>query len=321
MAAALFGTNLPAQTIEEMQAQKAAKEAELAAISAQLAEVTAKADALKAEVASLTDKLTPYPRWDVGLLGNVGLSFSQFKNWYSKAQPNTLATNIGFTLNSFANLQQKKYFWRNSSNLTLAWLKFDDQDKDDDTDDFQVAADAFNLVSLFGYKLSEKWAISTLGEYRTAVLDERFNNPGYLDLGAGATWTPITDMVVVFHPLNYNIVFSDDGYDYESSLGCKIVGDYARKITKSIAWKSNLSAFLSYKGADLSNWTWVNSFSTAVKGVGIGFDLGLRSNKQEAYAYSLTTDPNPAPSIGDFDDNSIQVYWLLGFSYAIATKK
>ncbi len=308
MALLAFFFSAQTQTVEELQAQKATKEQQLNALSSQVKDLNGQVEALKAELAGLTDKLTPYPRWEVGALGTMGLNFSNFKNWLSKATPNTSATNIGLTLNGFANLQQKKYFWRNGGNLTLGWLKFDDKDKDDDAGDFQVAADAFNLSSLFGYKLSEKFAISTLGEYRTSVLEGKFNNPGYLDLGAGATWTPLKDLVVVFHPLNYNIVFSDSDFDFQSSLGCKIVADYTRALTKGVAWKSNLSAFLSYKDSDLHNWTWVNGFSTAVKGIGVGLDIGLRSNKQEALAAEKT-------------DNPLQVYWLLGLSYALSTKK
>ena len=303
-----FCFSLQAQTVEELQAQKAEKVKELSTLEPQLADLKGKVDALKADVAGLTNILTPYPRWDVGALGNVGLSFSNFNNWFSKSTPNTSATTIGFTLNSFASLQQKKYFWRNGSNLTLGWLKFDNKDDDNDSDTLQVAADAFNVTSLFGYKLSEKFALSTLGEYRTSILKGKFNDPGYLDLGVGGTWTPVADLVVVVHPLNYNFVFSSGAFDYESSLGCKIMADYTRKITKGVAWKSNLSGFLSYKGSDLSNWTWVNGFSTAVRGIGIGLDVGLRSNKQEALAAGKT-------------DNPLQTYWLLGLSYAISTKK
>ncbi|HFA51195.1 MAG TPA: DUF3078 domain-containing protein [Bacteroidetes bacterium] len=299
-----------AQTIEELTSQKAAKAAELAKLEGELGTLTGKVDALKGEVAALTEKLTPYPRWDSGLLGNLGLNFSNFNDWLSKDKPNTTAVNIGTSMNAFANADFEKSFWRNGMNLTLGWIKFDDKDVPDSEEngDFQVAADAFNITSLFGYKLSDKWAISTLGEYRTAVLDGKFNDPGYLDLGVGATWTPIQDLVVVIHPLNYNFVFSDSDFDFQSSLGAKVVADYTRKITKGVAWKSNLSAFLSYKDGDLSNWTWVNGFSTAVKGVGIGLDIGLRGNKQEALAAGKT-------------DNPLQTYWLLGFSYNISSKK
>lgn len=299
---------LQAQTTEELKATKAAKEAQLAPLEVQLAELTGKVGTLKAEVADLTEKITPYPRWDVGALGNLGLNFSGFNNWYSKGTPNTQAVTIGLSANGFANLQQKKYFWRNGTNLTLGWLKFDNKDSDEDADTLQVAADAFNITSLFGYKLSEKIALSTLGEYRTSMLDDKLNNPGYLDLGAGATWTPVTDLVVVVHPLNYNFVFSDsEGFDYQSSLGCKVVADYKLQITKGIAWKSNLSSFFSYEGSDLHNWTWVNGFTTAYKGIGIGLDLGLRSNKQEALAAGKT-------------DNPLQTYYLIGLSYAIGSK-
>lgn len=304
----VFCFGLRAQTVEELQAEKTAKEQELSLLEPQLAALKGQVDALKADVASLTDKLTPYPRWEVGSQGNVGLTLAGFNNWFSKADANTTATNIGFTLGGFANLQQQKYFWRNGGNLVLGWQKFNNKDIDTDTDKFQVAADAFNLVSLFGYKLSEKIAISTLGEYRTAMLDDRFNNPGYLDLGVGATWTPITDLVVVMHPLNYNFVFSRGDFDYQSSLGCKVVADYARALTKGIAWRSNFSGFFSYKDNDLSNYTWINGITTAVKGVGVGLDIGLRSNKQEALAAGKT-------------DNPLQTYYLLGLSYAIATKK
>lgn len=292
------------QTTEEMTAMKEAKAAELNTLEGQLKELTGRVDALKAEVADLTDKITPYPRWDIGAFGNLGFSFSSFSDWLSKAQYNTTAFNIGFSGNGFANLQQKKYFWRNGANLTLGWLKFNNRDDHTDSDEFKVSADALNVSSLFGYKLSEKLAASVLGEYRTSVLDNRFNDPGYLDMGAGATWTPITDLVVVFHPLNYNFIFADSGFDYKSTFGCKVVADYKRQLSKGIAWRSNLSAFASYEGFDFSNWTWVNGFTTSVKGLGIGIDIGLRGNKQEALAAQR-------------GDNPLQSYWIVGLSYAL----
>lgn len=298
---------LVAQTVEELQAQKEMKASELSKLETELAELTGKVEGLQGEVASITEQLTPYPRWNNGLLGNIGMNFSGFTDWLSKDKPNVSAVSIGIAGTAFANGEYEKSFWRNSANLTLGWLKFDDKDNPDDIDEFQVSADAFSLSSLFGWKLSDKWAISTLGEYRTSVLDDRFNDPGYLDIGAGVTWTPVSDLVVVIHPLNYNFVFSSAEFDFKSSLGAKIVADYTKKITENIAWKSNLSAFMSYEGSDLSNWTWVNSFSTAYKGIGIGFDVGLRNNKQESLAAEKT-------------DNPLQSYWIFGLSYALTSK-
>lgn len=296
---------LQAQTVEEMTADKEAKEKELAILEAQQKEVTGKVDGLKGEIAALTEKITPYPRWEKGAFGTLGFSLAAFNDWLSKDAPSTSAATIGVTFNAFANMQQKKYFWRNSANINLGWIKFDNKDIDTDDPDYQVSADAFNFTSLLGFKLSEKFAISSMIEYRTAMLDGRFNDPGYLDLGAGITWTPAKDLVVVVHPLNYNFVFSDQEFNYESSLGAKVLVDYTKQVTKGISWKSNLSAFVSYQdSSNLSNWTWVNGFSTAYKGIGIGLEVGLRNNKQESKALELT-------------DNPLQTYYVIGLSYKI----
>jgi uncharacterized coiled-coil protein SlyX len=292
------------QTSTELSALQAQKSAELGQLQTQLAELTGRVESLQNEVEDLNDQLTPYPRWDIGALGNLGFSFSSFSDWLPKSQPNTTAFNIGFAGNGFANLEQRKYFWRNNANLTLGWLKFNDRDNNEDEDEFNVSADALAASSLFGYKLSEKLALSALAEYRSSILDDKFNNPGYLDLGAGVTWTPITDLVVVVHPLNYNLIFSDSDFDFKSTLGAKVVVDYKKLLTKNLAWRTNLSAFASYEGFDYSNWTWTNGLTTAVKGLGIGIDFGLRQNEQEALSVGRT-------------DNPLQSYWIVGLAYAL----
>ena len=293
---ALFvGVNsINAQTKEELKAQKAEKQAE--------------ADKFQGEANAIQAKIDALPGWRKGAFGTIGGNLSNFNNWYSQGTPNNSSGNIGATLNAFANLKQDKFFWNNSLNLNLAWLKLDDKDNGTDADDdFNPTTDVFNISSLYGRKLSDKWAISTLGEYRTTFLDN-FNDPGYLDLGVGATWTPIENLFVVIHPANYNFVFADGDSVFDSSFGAKIVADYTRKIG-AISFKTNLSTFQSYKSGDLSNWTWTNGFSYKLwKMIGVGFDFGLRSNKQEAANFQ-------GVELEDAD-NKTQSYWTLGLSYA-----
>lgn len=295
---------LAQENTEALKQSKKAKTTELKEAEAELKKIQNRVKGLKSDIAKITDQLTPYPRWKKGLLSNIGINFSTFNNWLQKEKPNTSAVNIGFSATGFANATYRKAFWRNNANLTLGWLKFDNKDNPDDIDEFQVSADAFNLSSLYGYNLTKKLAVSALGEYRTSILDGKLNNPGYLDLGIGTTWTPLSDLVVVAHPLNYNFVFAKDNINFNSSLGAKIVADYTRSFG-NVGWKSNLSFFASYEAVDLSSWTWVNNFNTAVKGIGIGLDVGLRSNKQEALSAGKT-------------DNPLQTYWILGLSYAIS---
>lgn len=298
---ALFSMTLGfSQKAEELKAELKTKKDSIAAIEGRANAIQAKIDAL--------------PGWRTGAFGTIGGSISNFNNWYAQGIPNNSSGNIGFNLNAFANLKQDKFFWRNALTMNFNWVKLDNEDDPDDEDGFRQATDVFNLSSLYGRKVSEKFAISGLMEYRTTVLSN-FNDPGYLDLGVGATWTPIENLVVVIHPLNYNFVFADDDAIFNSSLGAKIVADYTRQIG-AINFKTNLSAFSSYESSDLSNWTWTNSFGyTLWKMIGVGFDFGLRSNKQEALNYAVNTLGNTTATF-DSIDNDLQTYWTLGLSYS-----
>lgn len=300
MLAVSFGFS---QTKEELQAQKAEKQAE--------------ADKFQSEADALQAQIDALPGWRVGAFGTIGGSLSNFNNWYAQGAPNNSSGNIGFTFNAFANKIEDKYFWRNALTTNLAWVKLDNKDIDTDNDSFEPTTDVFNLSSLYGRKLSEKWAVSGLMEYRTTLLNN-FNDPGYLDLGVGATWTPLDNLIVVIHPLNYNFVFADNDAVFDSSMGAKIVADYTRQIG-AVAFKSNFSTFQSYKSSDLSNWTWTNSFSyTLWKMIGVGFDFGLRNNKQEALNYALSLyDPMGTADEPTFDnvDNDLQTYYTIGISY------
>jgi hypothetical protein len=293
----MFSVN--AQTKEELHAQKAEKQAI--------------ADAAQGEANALQAKIDALPGWRKGAFGTIGGSLSNFNNWYSQGTPNNSSGNIGFTLNAFANLIEDDFFWRNSLNTNLNWVKLDDKDDATDDDNFSPTTDVFNISSLYGRNITKTLAASGLVEYRTTILDN-FNDPGYLDVGIGATWTPIENLIVVIHPLNYNFVFADGDSVFESSLGAKIVADYTRQIG-AINFKTNLSTFQSYKSGDFSNITWTNSFSyTLWKMIGVGFDFGLRSNKQEALNYSIATLGNTTETF-DSVDNDLQTYYTVGLSY------
>jgi len=294
----MFSFSANAQTADELKKEIAPKKAEISK--------------LEGEVKALQAKINALPGWRKGAFGTIGASLSGFNNWYARTAPNTSAGNIGITVNGFANLIEEDFFWRNSGTINLGWVKIDNQDDPTDSDAFEAATDVFTITSLYGKRLNKKWALSALGEYRTTFIDN-FNNPGYLDLGAGLTWTPTSHLVVVMHPGNYNFVFSSGETVFDSSLGAKIVADYTNKYG-GLSVKSNLSMFQSYENGDLSNWTFTNSFGYTIwKGIGLGFEVGLRNNKQEALNNALID--NPAETFATVD-NKLQSYWLFGLSYA-----
>ncbi|MEE9406851.1 MAG: DUF3078 domain-containing protein [Polaribacter sp.] len=289
---AFIGFTTNGQTADELKTAQAPKKAEITKL---LGEV----DALQAKIDAL-------PGWRKGAFGTIGGSLSGFNNWYSRTSPTASAGNIGITVNGFANLIEKDFFWRNSAAVNLGWVKLNEKGVSGD-EGFDTATDVFTISSLYGKRLNKKWALSALGEYRTTIIDN-FNNPGFLDIGIGMTWTPTDRLVVVIHPANYNVVFSSGQNIYSSSPGAKVVADYNAKY-KKLSVKSNLSMFQSYKSSDLSNWTWTNSLGyTLWKGIGVGFELGLRKNKQEA--------ANSQNVLLASADNKLQSYFLFGMNYS-----
>ncbi|MFD2551285.1 DUF3078 domain-containing protein [Bizionia sediminis] len=295
-----------AQSKEELIKQKEEKEAA--------------AKALQKEADALQKQINTFPGWKFGAFGTIGASFSEFNNWYGQGTPNNASGNITVTVNPYAKLDREKYFWYNTGNINLSWVKFDDKDNPTDKSKFREANDVFNITSLLGFNIADNWAASTLAEYRTTLINN-FNEPGYLDVGIGLTWTPVSNLVVVMHPLNYNFVFAEDDAIFDSSLGAKVVANYGRSFGK-LKVSSNLSAFISYEDNNLSNWTWINAVSYKLwKGIGLGFEVGLRDNKQEAVNYAfnkwsgITNNTAPEPDFNNVN-NDLQVYYTLGMSYS-----
>jgi Protein of unknown function (DUF3078) len=288
------------QTMEELKAKQQLKKDSISAIQERV-------DALQYQMDTLRG-------WRTGVFGTIGGSISNFNNWFAQGTPNNSSGNIGITVNGYANLIQKEFFWRNALTTNLTWVKLDDKDDPTDDDSFKPTIDVFNITSLYGWNLSKKLAVSGLIEYRTTLLNN-INDPGYLDVGIGATWTPITDLIVVINPLNHNFVFSNERVIFESSSGAKLLVDFTKQIN-NISFKSNFSMFQSYKSSDFSNWTWTNAFGyTLWKTIGVGFDFGLRSSKQEALNYAINTLGDTTATF-DTIDNALQTFWTLGLSYS-----
>ena len=169
------------QTEEELKALKAAEEGNIGALQAQI-------DSIQGVVAGIDAQLVKFPRWEKGAFGVIGINFSGFNDWLSRDQSNITTNSFSFSSNVFANYFTEKSFWRNGLNLNIGRVRVEDRDVPD-SEETVNSPDAINLTSLYGLKMSEKFAISTLAEYRSTILDN-FNDPGYLDIGAGATWDP-----------------------------------------------------------------------------------------------------------------------------------
>ena len=149
----LFYVYIQAQDIPTLKQTLVEKQGTLVTSKTELETLTKKVADLKKTVAQLTDQITPYPRWTKGLFGNVGFNRSNYSDWLAVENPSFSSVNIGIALNVFANLEQKKYYWKNTVFLNLGWLKFDNKDVEEAEEGFKTASDAFQFTSVFGYKL------------------------------------------------------------------------------------------------------------------------------------------------------------------------
>ena len=147
--------------------------------------------------------------------------------------------------------------------------------------------DILNFQSLYGYKLSDKWAISAMGDLNTSL--GNIFDPGTLDFGLGATWVPNSNMTVVIHPFNYRVAFSGaEGVSSESAVGAKVRADYTQAFNiagKDMNWSTTLMTFIPYQSKEptLFEYTWLNTLSFEIwKGIGVGVGFGLRNAEYES---------------------------------------
>jgi len=332
----VLSIGIQAQTLEELKSMQAEKQAQI--------------DALQSEVDGLTAQIDKYPGWKIGGAGVIGFNLLGNNNWFALANPNSKNNGLGIGFGAFANQDQEKYFWNNLLNINVnrsaAWA-----DKANDNTKSVALTNGLDLSSLFGYKLSDKWAASIEAKWLSSILefdpgnatdllDDKYNfalnAPGQFTISAGLTWTPIDNLVVLIHPLGFQKNWPGD---LISAAGAKIGATYAAQIMKGVSWTSNLSAFIPYSNGngtvdhknikdevigtsaystgDLVTWDWLNGFSFSVwKGVGVAFNLGLRGNKQVAdlgrfQAVDLGT---PATDF-NFDESPLQAYYTLGLGY------
>ncbi len=306
-------------TLEEMKA----KATELSAtIDANQATI----NATQSELDALQKRINMLSGWMTGLTGIVGVNFGASNKWAGNPNPTASSKALSIGVTGFANREAEKYFWNNKLIINKAWQRVDvsqaDENRTGNLFDFGTV-DILNISSLAGYKLTDKIAVSALGELNTSL--GNFLEPGTFDIGVGVTWTPIPNLVVVIHPLNYHIAWSGIGSPVSSAgaLGAKIRADYQDEFLiagRKIAWSSTFTSFLPYTGDDnevankdefgiidannptrlagLSEFTWLNTFSFQVwKGIGVGATFGLRK--------------------ADFEFQDLQDFYTIGLTYTL----
>ncbi len=174
----------------------------------ELSEIKAEISKLNKKASVVQAKIDKQYGWKVSAFGTVGMNLSDFNNWYSNSKPNLSSGNINIIQDVYAKLNREKYFWISYTNVKLKWQKSYNPDKDPKNKGFKGKADVFKIASLFGYKLTDKFAVSALTDYRGTFI-KKFADPSFWDLGVGMSWKPLEDFYIVVNPINYEFVFSE----------------------------------------------------------------------------------------------------------------
>jgi len=295
---------LNGQSLDELQTMKAEKEGSIADFEAQI-------DAANAELAELQKEIDILSGWRKGVTGLVGFDWTNSNGWVSNPNPDARSSALNIGITGFLNNDKEKTFWHNKGIIQKAWQDVDKSEADRTTPDDGLfdngTVDILNLSSLAGYKLSDKFAISGLGELNTSI--GNFLSPGTLDIGVGVTWLPIENLTVVVHPLNYHVAFSGiDDLETTGSFGAKFRVDYFKDFNiagKGMTWSTTLTGFIPYSDkqqivtltdgtdftAGLTEYSWINTLTFEIwKGIGVGLGWGIRNAKFEsASTQSYTT--------------------------------
>ena len=293
------------------------KEKQQTVLDAQ-AEAQAKVDELQGEVDALQKEIEVASGWRKGFNGLLGFDWNNSSGWIASPNPDAQSSSLSLNLTGYAMSDKEKSFWHNKGVFQKAWQDVDLSDADDSQEGDGLfdngTVDILNLSSLAGLKLSDKFALSGLGELNTSL--SNFLSPGTFDIGVGVTWLPVQNMTVVIHPLNFHAAWPADGGSLESqsALGAKVRVDYFKDFGvagKNINWTTTLTSFIPYadkkqdvlddtgafvRDAGLREYTWINTLSFEIwNGIGVGIGFGLRNS--------------------DLESSSVQTYQTLGLSY------
>ncbi len=309
-----------AQSLDELKSMQSDK-------ATMAADLQAQADALMGEANGLQDQIDKLSGWRKGLGGIFGFEWGRSNNWGGDGVANADETGSVFNAGVAADISghllkdTDKTFWHNNLKIVGTYKDLDlanevgEARADGIFDIPNRVADLFNISSLAGYKISDKFALSGIGELNTTLLDGGFLDPGTVDLGLGATWLPIENMTVSLFPLGYNFVVRRSGdIDGTAAFGLKYKVVYFRDFNiagKPFHWDTNLTGFFPYaedsdnvRGQGNQYWQWLNNITFEVwRGIGVGFGFGFRQADFQA--------------LDAAGDSVTQTYTTFGLSYSL----
>lgn len=208
-------------------------------------------------------KDTTSKTWKTGGFFNVNVAQGSLSNWAAGGDKFSLAINSN--LSTYAFYKKGKHSWDNTLDLNIGYINTTSLGtrKNDDRID---------LVSKYGYALSEKLNVGALFNFRSQMFkgyiydgdgnrefSSNFLAPAYVLLSPGIEWKPNKDFSAFLSPatVRWTIVTSDllssqgaygvdTGSHVKTEFGAFASLNYMKEVNKTLSFRSRLDLFSNY---------------------------------------------------------------------------
>jgi hypothetical protein len=201
--------------------------------------------------------------WKTGGIYSLNLSQGSLSNWAAGGEDFSLA--VSSVLNLHAFYKKEKHSWDNTFDFNLGYIKTTSlgSRKNDDR---------FDLLSKYGYNISEKLSLSALLNLRSQIFkgytypgniktfSSAFMAPGYLLLGVGLDYKPNKELSIFFSPTTARLVIVRDtalsnkglygvspGKKSNLEFGAFVSINYLKEFNKVLSYKARLDLFSNYR--------------------------------------------------------------------------
>jgi hypothetical protein len=201
--------------------------------------------------------------WKKG--GFIGLNFTQVNlSQWAPGGENSMA--LASNVNLYANYATKdRIEWANSLDLTYAMIK-------SGSEKLRKSDDRIELNSKFGKKLTDKWLLSFLLNFKSqfapgynypndSILISEFFSPAYLTLAVGFTYKPVDYFEIFISPATAKFTFVnnktlsnfgaygvDSGKTMRTEVGAYLNIKFEKEVLKNVTLLSRLELFNNYDG-------------------------------------------------------------------------
>lgn len=213
------------------------------------------------EIKKDNDTLTEY--WKKGGIANLTVSQGSLNNWAAGGDEFSLSVNSNMSLFSF--YKKIRHSWDNTLSFNFGYVNTTSlgNRKNDDRID---------LLSKYGYALSDRWNLSGLFNFRSQFfkgytyeednrqLSSNFLSPAYILVAPGFDYSPVKGLSIFVSPITSRWVFVmdevlaakglygvDSGSHVANELGAFSTINYQTAITSVVNYKGRLDLFSNYK--------------------------------------------------------------------------